>query len=135
MLTGFSTHGTTLITTHAILIPLWKYLLIEFGLAWFVCTVVGTITLMLSVIIRSTAAVMGIMLAALITGTILANLASSWTNAKYLFMVNLQLTDYINGTSPPVEGMTLGFSLSVLLVWMTASIVVAFTVFCRKDMY
>lgn len=135
MLTGFSTRGTTLVTTHAHLIPLWRYLLIEFGLAWFVCAVIGAITLTLSVMIRSTAAVMGIMLAALIAGTILAHLASSWTSAKYLFVINLQLTDYINGTNPPIEGMTLGFSLSVLLAWMAASVACAFAVFCRKDMY
>ncbi len=135
MLTGFITKGEDLITTHVHLISQWKYILMEFGLVWFVCVVVGTLTFMLSVLIRSTAAVMGIMLAALIAGAILVNMVSSWQSAKYLFMVNLQLTDYVNGTKPPIEGMTLGFSITVLLVWMIASLIVAFTVFNRRDVY
>ncbi|MGV3466801.1 MAG: ABC transporter permease subunit [Heyndrickxia sp.] len=135
MLTGFITKGEDLITTHVHLIAQWKYILMEFGLVWFVCVVVGTLTFMLSVLIRSTAAVMGIMLAALIAGAILVNMVSSWESAKYLFMVNLQLTDYVNGTKPPIEGMTLGFSIVVLLVWMLAALIVSFTVFNQRDVY
>lgn len=52
---------------------------------------------------------MGIMLAALISGAILSNMVSSWHSAKYLFMVNLRLTDYIKGAAPPIEGMRLAF--------------------------
>ena len=107
----------------------------EFGLAWFgqYC-VVGSLTFMLSVLLRSTAAVMGIMLSALIAGAILVNMVSSWESAKYLFMVNLQLTNYVNGSSPPIEGMTLGFSMVVLLVWLILSLITSF-VFLRKEMY
>ncbi|MBS4171690.1 ABC transporter permease [Bacillus sp. FJAT-49736] len=135
MLTGFVTKGEDLITTNVHLIAQWKYILMEFGLVWFVCIVVGTLTFMLSVLIRTTAAVMGVMLASLIAGAILVNMVSSWTSAKYLFMVNLQLTDYVNGTKPPIEGMTLGFSIIVLLVWMIAGLIVSFAVFNRRDVY
>ena len=67
-----------------------------------------------SVLIRSTAAGMGIMLAALVSGSILSAMVSSWESAKYLFMVNLNLTGYLNGMAPPIEGMTLLFSIGVL---------------------
>jgi ABC-2 type transport system permease protein len=135
MLTGFVTKGEDLLTNHVHLIPQWEYILMEFGLVWFVCVVVGSLTFMLSVLIKSTAAVMGTMLAALIAGTILTNMVSSWESAKYLFMVNLQLTDYVSGTKPPIEGMTLGFSMTVLFIWMAAALIVSFTVFTKRDMY
>jgi ABC-2 type transport system permease protein len=60
-------------------------------------------------------------------------MVSSWETAKYLFMVNLRLTDYLDGTLPPIKGMTLGYSLSVLTVWTLASLIVSFTAFTRKD--
>lgn len=134
MLTGFQTNNEELLTANVHLIPQWTYILMEFGLAWFVCVVVSGLTFMLSVLLRSTTAVMGIMLSALIAGAILVNMVSSWESAKYLFMVNLQLTNYINGSSPPIEGMTLTFSLLVLFVWLLVSLVISFVVF-TKGMY
>lgn len=135
MLTGFQTQGDELLTSNVHLIPQWAYILMEFGLVWFVCVVVGSLTFMLSVLLRSTAAVMGIMLSSLIAGAILVNMVSSWESAKYLFMVNLQLTNYVNGSSPPIEGMTLAFSMMVLLIWLIVSLVISFVVFTKRDVY
>ncbi|MBC1458018.1 ABC transporter permease [Listeria newyorkensis] len=135
ILTGFDVSGDAVGTSGVYSLPMWQYLLMEFGLAWLVAMVIGVLTLMCSVLVRSTAAVMGIMLSALITGSILSNLVSSWPSAKYLFMVNLQLTNYLNGTSPPVDGMTLGFSVVTLLVWMVAGLVTSYWVFMKRDVY
>jgi ABC-2 type transport system permease protein len=135
ILTGFSVTESGLNTSAVKLLANWQYLLMDFGLVWFVSIVVGTLSFMLSVLIRSTAAGMGVMLAALISGAILSNIVSSWHSAKYFFMVNLRLTDYLKGTAPPIEGMTLSFSLVVLLVWWGAALFVAFLFFTRKDVY
>ena len=135
LLTGFSVIGEELDTSNVHLVAQWQYLLMEFGLVWFVALVVGTLTFLLSVLIRSTAAVMGIMLAALISGAILSNMVSSWESAKYLFMVNLRLTDYISGTAPPIPGMTLGFSMTVLAVWGLIGLMISFLVFVKRDVY
>ena len=62
-------------------------------------------------------------------------MVSSWESAKYFFMVNLKLTDYLNGIAPPIDGMTLLFSLIVLLVWWAAALFVSFFVFTKKDVY
>lgn len=135
ILTGFSVNNAGLNTSGVKLLDLWQYLFMDFGLVWFVAVVVGTLSFMLSVLIRSTAAGMGVMLAALISGAILSNMVSSWQSAKYLFMVNLRLTDYLKGAAPPIEGMTLSFSMSVLFVWWAAALFVAFFVFIKKDVY
>lgn len=135
ILTGFTVQGEELITDQVRLVEQWQYVLMEFGLVWFVALVIGTLTFTLSVLMRSTASVMGVMLAALISGAILANMVSSWESAKYFFMVNLRLTDYVSGMAPPINGMTLGFSMSVLAIWAAAGLVVSFFVFSRRDIY
>jgi ABC-2 type transport system permease protein len=135
ILTGFSVTETGLNTSAVKLLDTWQYLLMDTGLVWYVAIVVGTLSFMLSVLIRSTAAGMGVMLAALISGAILSNMVSSWHSAKYFFMVNLRLTDYLKGTAPPIEGMTLSFSLMVLLVWWAIALFIAFFSFTQKDVY
>jgi ABC-2 type transport system permease protein len=88
---------------------------------------------MVSVLVRSTAAGMGIMLATIIAGTILANMVSSWESAKYLFMVNLQTVTFLSGQLPPVPGLTLPFSLAVLAIWGLAALIISFRVFTKRD--
>lgn len=135
VLTGFAVQAGDIGSAAVRFIPQWKYLLMQFGLAWLISVVVASLSFMLSVLIRSTAAGMGIMLACLISGMILKGMVESWEAAKYLFMVNLDLIAYLENAAPPVEGMTLGFSLSVLLAWGAAAVAVAYGVFTRKDMY
>lgn len=131
--TGFKIVGREVDMTYVHPVPQWLYLLMELGLVWFAALIVGLMSLMVSVLVRSTAAGMGIMLAVIISGSILTNMVSSWQTAKYLFMVNLTLTDYLAGRLPPIEGMNLGFSMIVLAVWGISSLIVSFTVFTRRD--
>jgi ABC-2 type transport system permease protein len=111
----------------------WQFMLMEFGLAWFSGVVVACMSLMVSVLVRSTAAGIGIMLATLIAGTILANMVSSWETAKYFFMVNIDTIGYLVGSPPPIAGMTITFSLAVLAVWAVVALIVAFRVFTKRD--
>lgn len=133
VLTGFQIRGAEVDTSHVHVLPQWLYILMEYGLAWYACLAVACLSLMVSVLVRSTAAGMGIMVAALIAGTILTNMASAWESAKYFFMVNLQITDYLAGVLSPIPGMSLPFSLTVLGVWSVASLVIAYTAFTQRD--
>lgn len=133
VLTGFQVSGDQLDTSHVQIVEQWRFLLMELGLAWFSCLTVACLSLMISVLVRSTAAGMGIMLAALIAGMILTNMVSSWESAKYLFMINLDTISFLAGSIPPVPGLSLDFSLSVLAVWALASLLVSFGVFTRQD--
>ncbi|WP_020059727.1 ABC transporter permease [Bacillus sp. 123MFChir2] len=134
VLTGFVTEKDTLNTSFVHLIPQWQYIVMAYGLAWFVALVVGTISFMVSVLIRNTPAGMGIMLAALIAGGILNNFATSWEGAKYIFSVNLSLTDYLSGQLPALQGLSMSFSLLNLTIWAVVSLVIAFAVFTKQDM-
>jgi ABC-2 type transport system permease protein len=134
ILTGFKIVGGQLDTSQVHLIPLWQYLVMAGGFSWFVGLVIGVISLMVSVLIRSAAAGMGVMLAAIISGSVLSAMASSWEGAKYLFMLNLELTNYLSGSMPPISGMTLPFSMAVLSIWGAVALIVAFVTFTRQDM-
>ncbi|MDU5140655.1 MAG: ABC transporter permease [Paenibacillus dendritiformis] len=131
--TGFSLSGTDVNFEAVHTVPSWLYMLMQLGLVWFSSIVVAALGFMISVLVRSTAASIVTLMATLIAGSILYNMASSWPTAKYLFMINLKLTDYLAGTPAPVEGMTLPFSLAVLTVWGAAGLIVAFRVFTKQD--
>jgi ABC-2 type transport system permease protein len=130
---GFQVRGADVDTTGVHAVTQGSYLLMQSGLNWFSAMVVSIIALMVSVLVRSTAASFVTMMATIIAGTILSNMASSWKSAKYLFNVNLELSAYLRGTPPPIEGMTLGFSLAVLFIWGAAALIVSFTVFTKQD--
>lgn len=135
VLIGFSVNDGLLDSSNVRQVTQWQYIWMELGLAWFVSAVVATVTFMLSVLVRSTAAVMGIMLSCLIAGTILSTMIESWESAKYLFVVNMKLIGYLTNAVPPVEGMSLGFSLAVLLAWGIAALAISFISFTRRDVY
>jgi ABC-2 type transport system permease protein len=133
ILTGFHSSGGTLDVAAVRAVPLWQETILVFGLAWYACLAVGAIAFLASVLLRSTAAAMGTMFAALIAGTILPRVASSWEAQKYLFVTNLPLPDYYSGSPPPIPGITLTFSVVVLTLWAIAALAVAFAVFGKRD--
>ncbi len=131
--TGFRVVADRLDTSFVRNIPQWQYLIMVYGLAWFVSICVATISFMVSVIVKSTAVAMGVMLSSLITGTFMAFFLSDWPMVKYLFITNMRLPDYLSGAVQPVEGMTLGFSVAVLSVWTVVTLLVSFFVFTKQD--
>ncbi|MGD6902145.1 ABC transporter permease [Bacillus infantis] len=136
ILTGFQVSATGEFSTEFIhTLPMWEYLLMSVGLAWVVTAVVGTISLMISVLVKNTATGIGAMMAVLIAGTLLSSIGSSWTSSKYLVNLNFDLINYLEGQAPPIEGMTLPFSLVILAAWTAACLAVAFWNFTQKDMY
>jgi ABC-2 type transport system permease protein len=133
ILTGFRVGGETFDTSTVRSIALWKETILVYGLAWFAALCVGGIAMLTSVLLRSTAASMGTMLAALIAGTILPRLASTWEAQKYLFVTNLPLPDYYSGSPPPIAGLSVAFAATVLGAWALLAVAAAFIVFMRRD--
>lgn len=116
-------------------LPLWKDTMIAYGLGWYALLTVTSISLMLSVIFKSSAASIGTMLASLIGGTILTRISPDWTAGKYLFVSALPLADYYSGQAPPYDGMSMLFCIALLGTWAVAAIAIAFTLFTRRDVF
>lgn len=116
-------------------LPLWQDALIAYGLEWYALLTVASISLMLSVIFKSSAASIGTMLASLIGGTILTRISPDWTAGKYLFVSALPLADYYTGEAPPYDGMTMTFCITLLGAWAVGAIVVSFVLYTRRDVF
>lgn len=130
---GFQNRGEQLITDHVHIIPQWKYILFAYGLAWFTCIVMGTLAFMVSVLMKHTASSMGIMLAALISGNLLEQLAHHWPALKFSAFTHLRLTDYLAGNASLIPDMSLSFSLTILSIWAIVSLAISFIVFTKRD--
>lgn len=135
MFNGFQITGESVKVENVRELPLWKDAMIAYGLEWYALLAVAAISLLLSVLFRSSAAAIGTMLASLIGGTILTRISPDWTAGKYLFVGALPLADYYSGQAPPYEGMSMTFCMVLLAVWSVASLVAAYAVFIRKDVF
>ncbi len=133
MVTGFRLGDAGFDVSGVRVLPLWQDALAAWGLAWYSALAVGAVTLLLSVVLRSTAAAMGTMMATLIGGTILSRVASDWEGAKWFFVSCLPLPEFYTGVPTPYPGMTLPFCAAVLAAWGAAAVAAAFVLFVRRD--
>ena len=132
---GFQFTGDTFKVESVKQLPLWHDALIAYGLEWYALLTVASISLMLSVIFKSSAASIGTMLASLIGGTILTRISPDWTAGKYLFVSALPLSDYYSGQATPYEGMSMTFCILLLGAWAIGALAIAYTLFLRRDVF
>lgn len=135
MFNGFQFSGDSFKVENVRQLPLWKDAMLAYGLEWYSLLAVASISLMLSVIFKSSAASIGTMLASLIGGTILTRISPDWTAGKYLFVSALPLADYYSGQAPPYDGMSMTFCILLLGAWALAALAVAYTLFTRRDVF
>jgi ABC-2 type transport system permease protein len=132
---GFQFSGETLNVDTVRQLPLWHDALIAYGLEWYALLAVASISLMLSVIFKSSAASIGTMLASLIGGTILTRISPDWTAGKYLFVSALPIADYYTGQAPPYDGMSMTFCIVLLGAWAVGALCVAYGLFIKRDVF
>jgi ABC-2 type transport system permease protein len=132
---GFQFSGETLNVETVRQLPLWHDALIAYGLEWYALLAVASISLMLSVIFKSSAASIGTMLASLIGGTILTRISPDWTAGKYLFVSALPIADYYTGQAPPYDGMSITFCIALLGAWAVGALCVAYGLFIKRDVF
>ena len=131
--TGFKVLAGQLDTSEVMNVPQWRYALMVYALAFYVALTVGSISFMISVIVKTTAASIGIMMSTLIAGSFLSYFLSDWQLTRYMYMVHLRLTDYLSGRFQAIEGMTMAFSVTVLGIWAVCALFVSFYYFTRQD--
>lgn len=131
--TGFNSSSGTLDVSNVIKVTQLQYLILVYSLGWFVSVIVGTISFMVSVLVRNTATSIGIMMATLVGGGFLQLFLADWPIIKYFFVINLNLPQYLTGSYTPISGMSLVFSTLVLLTWGIGALIVSFVVFTKQD--
>jgi ABC-2 type transport system permease protein len=109
------------------------HLLIYYGLSSIDMIMLVTMAFMISSVFRNSSLAIGLSLFLLFTGGQLTTLlAMKFTWAKYLLFANTDLMQYVEG-APLVEGMTLSFSLLMLLAYFALFQFLAFFVFKKRD--
>lgn len=131
--TGFSSFSGTLDISNVIKVTQLQYLILVYSLGWFVSVIIGTISFMISVLVRNTATSIGIMMATLVGGGFLRLFLADWPIVKYFFPINLNLPQYLTGSYTPISGMSLNFSTLVLLAWGIVAFIISFVVFTKQD--
>jgi ABC-2 type transport system permease protein len=133
VLTGFRSTVDGADMSGVRIAPLWIDALAAYGLAWLGALSVVSLAVTFSVLFRSSVGAMGTLMAIVVAGPLLGQLATDWRPARWLFPTNLPLTQFYSGSPPPVDGMTVGSAAAVLAVWSVVSLSLAFVVFERRD--
>jgi ABC-2 type transport system permease protein len=94
-----------------------------------------SIAFMISSVFRSsTLAIALSFIFTFVSGTVMGILISlKYTWAKYILFANTNLEVYTPGNMPPLEGMTLGFSITMLILYYIILMGMSFLVFRKRD--
>lgn len=94
-----------------------------------------TLAFMISTVFRSSSLAIGLSIFLLWTkdAIIMALVSLKYEWVKYFVFANTDLTPYIVGTKPLLPGMTLGFSVSVLVVYWLLFYGVSWLLFTKRD--
>lgn len=91
-----------------------------------------TMAFMISSAFRSSALAIGFSIFALFAGFLVNEILQRYSWSKYVLFPNLDLSQYLSGR-PYQEGMTMGFSITVLAVYFIIFNLVSWLVFTRRD--
>ena len=93
----------------------------------------ATMAFMISTVFRNNTIAIGLSILLLTIGSMITNIVAGYFDwAKYILFANTNLMQYING-SQLVEGMTMTFSVIVLLVYFVIFLALALVVFSKRD--
>jgi ABC-2 type transport system permease protein len=122
-------NGEGQITESNMVLNLWKtYLFNGVSTVMYV-----TFAFMISSAFRSSAMAIGITIGALFAGSIIIGALKRFDWSKYLLFANTNLTNYLTGHQPFQEGMTLSFSIGVLIVYFLVFNMISWLFFTRRD--
>jgi ABC-2 type transport system permease protein len=110
------------------------YVLRTYGYDCIQMILIATMAFMFSTVFRSSSIAIGLSIGLSFIGTAVANFLTmhnySW--AKYYLFENTDLTQYLDGT-PNIAGMTLPFSITVLIVYFLIFNILSWVVFNKRD--
>lgn len=91
-----------------------------------------TLAFMISTVFRSSSLAIGAGVFLMFVGNMLVMVLARFDWSKYILFANTNLKQYISGT-PPVAGMTMTFSIIVLIVYFLIFNVISFMGFSKRD--
>ncbi|MFZ3580332.1 ABC transporter permease [Virgibacillus sp. DJP39] len=104
----------------------------EYGFQLVTLLMMATFAFMISALFRQSALAIGTSIFLLFVGGPIVSYFADKAWAKYILFANTDLNRYVNGT-PFIEGMTLGFSIAVLVVYFVIFLAVSWLSFSKRD--
>ncbi|HYK71624.1 MAG TPA: ABC transporter permease [Pseudoneobacillus sp.] len=136
VLFGFDTIGNPHLSYHAgkvVESNMFWHAIQVYGLACVSLLMMVTFAFMISTIFRSSSLSIGIAIFLMFTGTqVTGLLATKFDWAKYILFANTDLTRYIDGI-PLVEGMTMAFSVVMLILYFVVFNSLTWFIFKKRD--
>jgi len=109
------------------------HLMIYYGINSITMIMLTTMAFMISSVFRNSSLAIGLSIFFMFTGTSITQLlAMNFSWAKYILFANTNLMQYFEG-SPMVEGMTMSFSITVLIVYFLIFQLLSFFIFKKRD--
>ena len=103
-----------------------------YGLQCISLVMMVTLAFMISTVFRNSAMAIGIGVFLLTVGNAITMLLTRYNWSKYILFANTDLNQYING-QPLVKGMTMTFSIIVLIVYFIIFNVISYLGFTKRD--
>lgn len=114
-------------------VSFWGRLLLLTGLALVNVFVIGVLAFMIGSVFRSSSLAIGISIFLMFMGQNITFMLSRFEFAKYILFANTDLTQYVGDRQPMIDGITMPFSVVVILVYVIIFLVISYWSFMRRD--
>lgn len=104
-----------------------------YGLECVSLIIYTTFAFMISTVFRSSSLAIGISIFLMFMGSVVVQLLSNFSWTKYILFANTNLKQYLSGNTPPVKGMTMSFSVTMLIIYFLVFNVISFVLFKKRD--
>jgi ABC-2 type transport system permease protein len=92
-----------------------------------------TLAFMISTVFRNSSLAIGLALFLMMGGSSIIPLLANKEWAKYILFTNMDLSQYLGVNTPLIKGMTLSFSITVLIVYYAVFLLTSWIVFLKRD--
>lgn len=105
----------------------------SYGFSLVTLVMMATFAFMISAIFRSSGMAIGLAIFLMMAGNAIVAFLSQYEWSKYILFANTNLAQYTNGMEPVIPGMSMTFSIIVLLVYFVIFIAAAWAAFTKRD--
>lgn len=105
----------------------------SYGFSLVTLVMMATFAFMISAIFRSSGMAIGLAIFLMMAGNAIVAFLSEYEWSKFILFANTNLNQYTNGTEPMIPGMSMTFSIVVLLVYFVLFMAAAWAAFTKRD--
>lgn len=114
------------------LVPVYTELVSSYGYNLVNLVMMTTFAFMISAIFRNSSLAIGLAIFLMMSGNTIVSIFYDKPFAKYILFANTDLKQYADGTVW-IEGMTLGFSITMLVIYYVVFLILSWVFFVKRD--